>query len=60
VSKPCTSFTAHPNRRIPRHAGYCPHPPSNTHLTGRLLEQGVCVSLVDLVTVRQANLYADY
>jgi len=24
------------------------------------LEQGVCVSLVDLVTVRQANLYADY
>lgn len=24
-----------------------------------LLEQGVCVSLVDLVTVRQANLYAE-
>ena len=24
-----------------------------------LLQQGVCVSLVDLVSVRQANLYAD-
>jgi hypothetical protein len=27
--------------------------------TVSLLQQGVCVSLVDLVTVRQANLYAD-